>query len=262
MSENSNNHRSITNARKYLDYLFANNKDIDLPEIPTKCIISYTTEIIEITKQIFPHKSVNLGCTNPTNIHFFFPNDRNNFAIARGLHGAPMAAVLLEELIALGFEEFLVVGASGHPTNQEYPVLNVGDLLLTTNALIFEGTSAHYSQNRSIQPSARIIDRLKENLTNLGIIYQEGAIATTDALYRETEEFIKLLIQKNVLAVDMEMSALFTVAHHHEKHIGGLLFISDLIKEDGSWELGLLGDYFDKLQEKLAIIVREFITSK
>ena len=262
MFENSKNHESITDARKYLDYLLANNKDIDLPEIPAKCVISYTTEIIELTKQHFPHQTVNLGCTNPTHIHFFFPKDANNFAIARGLHGAPMAAVLLEELIALGFEEFLVIGASGHPARTQDPILHVGDLLLTTNAFIFEGTSAHYSQNGSVQPSTRVIDTLRKNLTRLGIIYQEGAVATTDALYRETEQFIKLLIQKNVLAVDMEMSALFTVAHYHEKLIGGLLFISDLIKEEGSWELGLLGDYFDKLQEKLAIIVREFIASK
>lgn len=263
MSSPSEIAKSITNARRYLDYVLASNGKMELPEIPSRCVISYTSDIIEIIKQTYPHQSVDLGCTNPTHIHFFFPHDDDNFAIARGLHGAPMAAVLLEELIALGFEEFLVIGASGHPARAENPILHVGDLLLTTDAFIFEGTSSHYLRGKTtVRPSKLVTEGLRKILTKLNIDYKEGSVATTDALYRETAQFIKLLIDKDILAIDMEMSALFTVAQYHRKIIGGLLFITDLIREEGVWELGLLGNNFFTLQSKLIRIIKEFVTAK
>lgn len=256
MAKRHNDDKSITSAPRYLEYLLAMKRDISLPEIPDLCIISYTADLIRLARRTYPHYSVDLGCTNPTMLHFFFPKDGTPFAIARGQHGSPMAAVLIEELIALGFERFLVIGAAGHPAKTIPAQLQVGELVVAEKALIYEGTSGHYDRNATeSHPDRDLLRDLCAALTSLDISFDRGAIATTDALYRETRGFISSLVQQDVLAVDMEMSALFTVAGYHGKAIGGLLFISDLIETAGEWKLGLLQGRYEELQDRLFDVI-------
>lgn len=259
MSKQQKNNESITSAPHYLEYTLAMKKDISLPEIPELCFISYTSELITLAQKTFAHYSINLGCTNPTFVHFFFPDNGAHFAIARGQHGSPMAAVLIEELIALGFEKFLVIGAAGHPTKADTAKLQVGDLVVAEKAFIHEGTSSHYSPGLSESNSdANLLLLLCGALTTLDIPFARGTIATTDALYRETKEFISSLILQDVLAIDMEMSALYTVANYHGKAICGLLFISDLIEAEGNWQLGLLQVImYEELQKTLFGVLKE-----
>jgi uridine phosphorylase len=248
--------KSITSASQYLAHL--RGSGLALPAIPRRCIVSYVSDVIESAKARFPCRSVSLGSINPMWVHFFMPEDDAPFAIVRGLHGAPMAAVLLEELVALGFEEFLVLGPAGHPTNRVRPDLHPGDLLLVTEARIFEGTSPHYGRDRHCCAGAAALARLQRIVRQLGIACREGATATTDALYRETPEFIEELIGQEILAVEMELSALFTVAEFHRKQLCGLVFISDLVRLDGRWEIGFSHESFHTVVENLSSIALEY----
>ncbi len=228
---------SITSAQHYIDFLLARKSPHELPDIPNRCIINYVPDVNDTMKSLFPHRSVTLGITNPMQLDVFSPDDGISFAMSHGLHGSPMAAVQLEELIALGCENFLVIGPAGHPTSKRKPELELGELLLPTNAWIFEGTSPHYGKHKQSAPSADAVKRLKNTLQDLGLQYSQGAVATTDALYRETEPFLQKLLEKQVLAIEMELSALFSVAHFHSKAIAGLVFISDLVSTDGNWKI-------------------------
>jgi hypothetical protein len=109
---------SITKAREYIDDVL-DKRMITLPSLPSACVISYVAGLIELAKTSYPHQIIDLGCTTHAPIHLFYPEKASAFAIAQGHHGAPMAAVMLEELIALGFERFLSVGAAGHPAMAE-----------------------------------------------------------------------------------------------------------------------------------------------
>lgn len=246
--------QSITSADRYLRHLRASRKGLNLPVIPQRCVISYVGPVIDLIRARHPHRSCSLGFTNPMEVHFLFPEGGTPFAVARGMHGAPMAAVLLEELIALGFEEFLVVGPAGHPTDKPRPEMDTGELLLVTDAWIFEGTSAHYGGRESARPVAAIADRLRRLLRRFGVPCREGAVATTDALYRETDAFVKRLVGIGAAAVDMEMSALFTVANFHARAVGGLVFISDVVSTERGWSIGIPAERFDALVEQLAEI--------
>ncbi len=226
---------SITSAQRYIDFLLARRDSNELPDIPNHCIISYIPDVSDTMKSLFPHRSVTLGITNPMELDVFNPDDGISFAISQGLHGSPMAAVQLEELIALGCEQFLVIGPAGHPTSKSKPELELGALMLPTNAWIFEGTSLHYGKHEQSAPTVNAVERLKNTLNDLELRYNQGAVATTDALYRETRPFLQTLIEKEVLAVEMELSALFSVANYYSKTIAGLVFISDLVNTDGSW---------------------------
>lgn len=228
---------SITSARRYIDFVLSREKELKLPIMPRHCVISYVPDVLEQMKKLHAHRSMRLGLTNPMQLFFFTPDEGQAFAMARGMHGAPMAAVQLEELIALGCEDFLVIGPAGHPTAKGEPDLQLGDLLLATCAWIFEGTSPHYGKDDHSSPASLSVERLRSALENLGIHFHQGAVATTDALYRETGEFIKGLVAKEILAVEMEMSALCTVSGCRGKNLAGLLFISDLVCSDGRWDI-------------------------
>lgn len=258
MSNKTNNSVSITNARRYVEYVLEKRK-IDLPPIPTACIISYMTGLVDLAKASFPHEIIDLGCTTHAPIHLFYPEHASPFAIAQGHHGAPMAAVMLEELIALGFERFLSLGAAGHPCNSQGVKLEVGDIVLPKTALIFEGTSLHYRAEDGIStPALALYDRTSSILNAKGIRFTPGTVATTDALYRETPEFIQTITERHAIALDMELSALFSVAAFHGKEIAGLLYISDIISTEGNWQLGLMGQFPGRLEHELFAVAQAF----
>lgn len=247
---------SITSARRYVDYLLS--EIGSLPLIPHRCVICYSAALIDRLLARHPHQSHQLGHTNPMQLHFLFPADSPAYGVVRGLHGAPMAAVLLEELIALGFREFLVIGPAGHPAVAPPAELGVGHLLLIDRAWIFEGTSAHYLRQDHSLPDMTTTMRLGELLKGFPFPFRQGAVASTDALYRETRDFVLTLTDREVLAVDMEMSALFSVAEFHGHPIGGVVFISDIVRADGIWELGLSNENFAALTEALATLVQAY----
>ena len=125
--------------------------------------------------------------------------------------------MLLEELIALGFRRFVTMGCAGVPSNGAGPAVPMGGVVLANRALIYEGTSPHYTPHERVAyPDAAGMKHLSELLTSHGIDYQVGAVATTDALYRETPSFLDELLDSGVIAIDMELSALFTVARFRQ----------------------------------------------
>jgi len=166
---------------------------------------------------------------------------------------------MLEELIALGFERFLSVGAAGHPCNGQGPKLEVGNIVLPNTALIFEGTSCHYQAEGGVsRPDPAQFDRIISILQANGTGFTAGTVATTDALYRETPEFIQTITERQAIALDMELSALFSVATFHGKEIAGLLYISDIISTVGDWQLGLMGQYPERLEHELFAVAQTF----
>lgn len=248
---------SITRARRYVEYVLEK-RSIDLPPIPPACVISYMTGLVDLARANFPHQVIDLGCTTHAPIHLFYPEHAHPFAIAQGHHGAPMAAVMLEELIALGFERFLSVGAAGHPCNGQGARLAVGDIVLPGSALIYEGTSSHYQAEGLSAPAPALLGRISSILQANGTRFTPGIIATTDALYRETPEFIQTITERQAIALDMELSALFSVAAFHCKEIAGLLYISDIISTADDWQLGLMGQFPERLEHELFAVARAF----
>lgn len=228
---------SITSARRYIDFLRARAGRSEVPAMPHCCVISYVDDISALLRARHPFRSMTLGITNPMQVQVFKPESAAAFAVARGMHGAPMAAVQMEELIALGCQEFLIIGPAGHPTGGPEGGLGLGDLVLATKALIFEGTSPHYGRTTSVAPSPGAVDRLATVLHRLELPHRQGVVASTDALYRETPPFITSLLEQGVLAIDMELSALCTVAAFHRRSIAGVLFVSDLVRLRGPWEI-------------------------
>jgi uridine phosphorylase len=113
----------------------------------------------------------------------------------------PIAAVVLEELIASGCRAFVACGGAGVLRKD----IAAGYLIVPTSAVRDEGTSYHYVEaGRTVAPSPAAVRAIEDVLTERGIAHLAGAIWTTDAVYRETADKIASRKAEGCLTVEME----------------------------------------------------------
>ena len=163
--------------------------------------------------------------------------------------GAPIAIINLEELIAFGVKQFLVVGTAG--ALQQH--LKVADTVICNSAIRDEGTSQHYNAKSNIaEPAPEWQASFKSFLQRDKKII-EGQTWTTDAPYRETKEKVKALQQQGVLCVEMEASALFAVAAFYQVSLSAAFVISDSLA-DLNW---IPGFFSDEVASSLSTLANE-----
>ncbi len=151
-------------------------------------------------------------------------NETPFLALCGPFTGAPHAVMALEKLIVMGAKRVWVLGWCG----SLQPDVRIGDILLPTLAISEEGTSRHYPVgNKSIQPDTDLHRMLLEYMEREQIPFSAGTVWTTDAVYRETPRKVREFQEQGVLGVEMEMSALFTVALYRSVAMAGLLVVSD-----------------------------------
>lgn len=136
--------------------------------------------------------------------------------------GAPNAAVVLEELIALGGREFLNVGTAGGLQNE--------GVFLCTRAIRDEGTSHHYvPQGDYAYPDKELTEKFSSCLTKNELPFERGTTWTIDAPYRETKAEVMRYTKEGVATVEMETSALLSVASYRKVKIASAFVVSDLL---------------------------------
>jgi uridine phosphorylase len=250
---------SITSAKKYIDYIIKKKK-ITVPAIPKVCFILYSRQLIDNLLATTPSLMIDIGSRNRTEIHFCYPEDGLPFAFIGEQLGASMAVVVLEELIALGFSTFVAMGATGHPTRCSEPQANIGDFVLVKDALVYEGTSDHYESGINIsRADISLLHDLSGILGKQNISFFEGRIATTDALYRETPQFIAEILDEGAFAIDMETSALYTAARFHHKRICALLYISDIVCIHDNWDIDFVAGDIDRAEQKSLALIKTLV---
>jgi uridine phosphorylase len=159
-------------------------------------------------------------------------------ALAGPLLGAPQGTIVLEKLIALGARRLWVLGWCG----SLQPDLLIGNLIIPTTALCEEGTSTHYPVDEKVrQADSALNEQLGKALQKANLSFITGPVWTTDAVYRETETKVVEYRSKGVLAVEMEMSALITVAAYRSVALAGVLVVSDELSSL-EWHPGFRGD--------------------
>ena len=158
--------------------------------------------------------------------HFFFNSNLysgKSLFLAGPAVGAPMAAICLEKIIALGATQIVLYGWCGSLS----PALRIGDLFMPTSSLSEEGTSAHYQHTGEKVGQQHLHISLVDILTTEGISPKQGAIWTTDAVYRETRDKVARYASRGIKAVDMEYAALKAVAGFRQVSLTAVLLVSD-----------------------------------
>jgi len=160
--------------------------------------------------------------------------------------GAPYSVMLLESLIAKGAKHIVVLGWCGALSKG----LKTGELIIPKQAIVDEGTSANYKildQDLPVSgPGKKLTKTFKSHLLTLELPYREETIWTTDAIYRETANKVAFYKNLGAGAVEMECSALFSVAEYRNVGITSLLVVSDSVASK-DWDPG-----FRKKQFKAA----------
>ncbi len=143
-------------------------------------------------------------------------------AIAGPMLGAPQTILVLEKMIALGAKRFIAAGWCGSLQDD----VRIGEVVLPASAISEEGTSSHYPGYPPV-PSPALYGSLKSCLAGSELVVHEGTVWSTDAPFRETCAKVKDFQGKGVLSVDMETSALFTVAAFRGVEAAAVLVVSD-----------------------------------
>jgi uridine phosphorylase len=177
-------------------------------------------------------------------------------ALAGPMLGAPQAVMVLEKMIALGVRRVLALGWCG----SLQPHVRIGDVVIPRGAVSEEGTSPHYPIGAAKpSPTPALVQRLMEVLGTESGTFHEGRVWSTDAPYRETVSKVEEYQKLGILAVDMEVSALFTVAHFRGIELAAALAVSDEL-HDLSWRHGFREPRFKQSREHLCRVVLETLS--
>ncbi len=131
--------------------------------------------------------------------------------------GGPSAAIVITELAELGARRLIRVGTCGALD----PSLELGALLVVTEALAADGASRALGAGERVAPDARLLRALRR------AGHARGALAaSTDLFYGGDEQALR---DAGAHAVEMETAALFTLAARLELAAGAVVIVSDLI---------------------------------
>jgi len=175
------------------------------------------------------------------NSHLVVAVDGGRFVAGPAL-GAPAAALVLEKLIVLGARRIFFLGWCGAVCS----TLPLGDILVPAATVSGEGTSAYYTDSSKPEPSSALSSRVEEVLDTIGVPWRRGTVWSTDAPYRESRKHLqKLHRTEQVVAVDMEFSALCSVASFRSVDFAGAMVVSDELWR-ANWRPGFKDELFTK----------------
>jgi len=191
---------------------------IDAPEY---CVITFFGDVINEMLQSGKLNQVGTFYSATVNLPIYETQySGKSIAIVQGFLGAAGSAALLEELIVMGFNKFIVCGAAGVLQKG----IQVGHLVVPYSAVRDEGVSYHYVEpSREVECNKHALNTIVALLENDGIPYIKAKTWTTDAFYRETEDKIALRVSEECVTVEMEAAAFFAVSQFRGVILGQIL---------------------------------------
>ncbi len=150
-----------------------------------------------------------------------------NITIASTGIGGPSAAIAVEELARAGTRVFIRVGTCGALRKG----IEVGDLIIPYAAVRNDGVTKRYvSENYPAVASPRVYYALVNAAKRHDIKYYEGIILSDDMYYCRLDEMIEWS-KKNIIAVEMEASTIFTLTSLKGLEGGAILAVDGNIIE-------------------------------
>ena len=170
--------------------------------------------------------------------------------------GCPSAAIAIEELNAVGVETVIRCGTTGALQSG----IEIGDMIVATAAAKEEGTTKRYES--AVYPAApdyevlsALVDAAEANEERAAEQAATGAsgdaasrvhvgpIVSDDAFYAESEEYVHDWEAANLLAIEMEAAAVFSLARRKGMGAGAICTVDGNLVEgtqkgaDGDEEL-------------------------
>jgi len=155
--------------------------------------------------------------------------------------GSPSAAIAVEELARCGADTFIRVGTCGGYRKDQ----KVGDIVIATGAVRWEGTSRQYVPIEYPAVSTpEVVMALTEAAERIGVDYHVGITRSGDSLYSGMsfggyqQSWMKNIeadfARANVVSAEMEASTILTLASLFQLRAGSVCSIIDLIVADSA----------------------------
>lgn len=221
---NKDVHSSMFEPCEFMNYLKKIGRYPDF-KVPKAAILCYQSKLLNYVLE--KHKATKVsGFTR--SCYLLDDTDGEIMILGQFGVGSPSAVLILEELIAFGVKNFISLGTAGALQKEQ----NIGDIVVCEKAIRDEGTSHHYIKSAKYSfPSREITKRIEEEFNQRNVYFTTGTSWTIDAPYRETVEEARHYQSEGVLTVEMEASALFTVAEYRNVRLGSMFTISDSLAE-------------------------------
>ena len=139
--------------------------------------------------------------------------------------GMPSTSIYAEELISLGAKKLIRVGTCG----AFQPNIDLGDVIFAMTASTDSAMNRHTFHNKDYAPTADygLLNKAVELASTLKLNVNVGNILSSDSFYNPNPEHWKTWAEYGVLAVEMETSALYTIAAKHGAKALTILTVSD-----------------------------------
>ena len=202
-------------------------------DVPEHCVITFFREVIEKTvlEQNAKIAAQNRWEDGPHPVYETQTGGKRVAFVHPGV-GGPVAAGILEEVIALGCRKFIVCGGCGVLDRE----IAVGNLIVVSAAVRDEGVSYHYlPPGRSIEANPKARAALETVLRRRNLPFLTGKTWTTDAPYRETIPKITARRAEGCLVVEMEAASLMAVARFRGVPLGQILYGGDDVSGE-AWD--------------------------
>jgi uridine phosphorylase len=202
-------------------------------DVPDACVITFFGDVVA---GLVENRGARVVAENRwedgTHPLLELEHEGERLAVLHSGVGAPLAAGLLEEVVAMGCRAFVVCGGAGGLR----PDLTLGHLVVVASALRDEGTSYHYlpaSRHVDADPDARAV--LEAVLVEHDVPFVSGRTWTTDAPYRETPTKVASRRDEGCVTVEMEAGALAAVARFRQVPLAQVVYCGDDLSGD-TWD--------------------------
>ncbi len=147
---------------------------------------------------------------------------KNITIISHGV-GSAGAAICFDELMQQGAKKIIRIGTAGGL----YDSTKVGDVVCATAAVREDGASLKMvPANYPAVCDFKLVDKLDQKLKKYGDNYRSGVVLTSDLFYPKVlDPGLKLYKDAGVVAVEMELSTLLTLAGLHKVQAAGVFVL-------------------------------------
>jgi len=169
--------------------------------------------------------------------------------------GASFAVLIAEQMFASGCRLLLSVTSAGRIA-PDLP--DRAFFVLIEKALRDEGTSYHYApaDQRFAHADPDLVALAARALAETGLPVLHGAVWTTDAPFRETEQAIATAAADGLLAVEMEAAALYAFARARQAPVICVAHVTNQMAQvEGDFEKGEADGSADALTALSSIVV-------
>ncbi|MGL5315345.1 MAG: nucleoside phosphorylase [Peptostreptococcaceae bacterium] len=228
-------------------------KPIDgFPKIAVTCFARFTFD--RLVKEL---KGIKITSTSTANMEI--PIYKANYkgievALFISYVGSPGCVAVIEDIFAMGAEKLIIFGTCGVLDSS----IEDCSVIIPNMAMRDEGTSFHYAPpSDEIVVNPKYIDTFTNILDDHKLKYNIGKVWTTDGIYRETREKVKLRKEQGCICVDMECSAVAALSQFREKDIFHFFYAADNLDCE-EWDVRGLSNEANPLEkDRIATLAME-----